>query len=92
MTIEKLEMLFNELGLSPTLENNRLRGKTYRYVFHSWINTKEQVTIKTRGVQKSFDINDIVVYMDDSDVVIKISDGKSIKNVIGKVIGLYRKI
>lgn len=57
MTIEKLEMLFNELGLSPTLKNNRLRGKTYRYVFHSWINTKEQVTIKTRGVQKSFDIN-----------------------------------
>ena len=33
MTIEELEMLFNELGLSPTLENNRLRGKAYRYVF-----------------------------------------------------------
>ena len=51
---------------------------------------KDDVLIIQR--QKSFGINDIVVYMDDSDVVIKISDGKSIKNVIGKVIGLYRKI
>lgn len=64
------------------------------YVMESDLSTKnilkDDVLIIQR--QKSFDINDIVVYMDDSDVVIKISDGKSIKNVIGKVIGLYRKI
>ena len=40
---------------------------------------------------KSFNINDIIVYMDDADIVIgKLSDSN--KNIIGKVIGLYRKM
>ena len=40
---------------------------------------------------KSFSDNDIIVYMDDADIVIgKLSDSN--KNIIGKVIGLYRKM
>ena len=40
---------------------------------------------------KSFSDNDIIVYMDDADIVIgKWSDSN--KNIIGKVIGLYRKM
>lgn len=40
---------------------------------------------------KSFSGNDIIVYMDDADIVIgKLSDSN--KNIIGKVIGLYRKM
>ena len=56
MTNERLKDLFNEIGLNVVNVDNKLKGKTYR-VYYSWINKKGMVTIKTRGVQKSFHIN-----------------------------------
>ena len=42
--------------------------------------------------QKSFNINDIVVYMDDLGVKIEIASNTSKKDIVGKVTGLYRKM
>ena len=56
MNNEALKNLFNELGLNVINTKGKLKGKTYR-VYYSWINKKGMVTIKTRGVQKSFNIN-----------------------------------
>ena len=58
MTNERLKDLFNEIGLNVISVNNKLKGKTW-YVYYSWVNKKGMTTIKTRGIQKSFDINNI---------------------------------
>ena len=55
MTNERLKDLFNEIGLNVINIDNKLKGKTW-YTFYSWINKSGKVTIKTRGIQKSFNI------------------------------------
>ena len=57
MTNDKLMNLFNEIFLNGLMfSNDKIKGKT-RYTFYSWVNTRGLVTIKTRGIQKSFNIS-----------------------------------
>ena len=57
MNNKQLEKLFNEIGFNVINVNNKLKGKTW-YTFYSWINKSGKVTIKTQGIQKSFNIQD----------------------------------
>lgn len=58
---EILKEWLNEIGIYVEEDNKKLKGHSCNIkqypVFRIWINKSRKVTIKTRGVQKSFNIN-----------------------------------
>lgn len=59
---EILKEWLNEIGIYVEEDNKKIKGHSCNIkqypVFRIWINKSRKVTIKTRGVQKSFYINE----------------------------------
>lgn len=58
MEMDKLKQMMREAGLHVEETNNQLRGNSCNVttwaVFRVWINKSDNLTVKTKGVQKSF--------------------------------------
>ena len=56
--MRKLQELVDAVGLHVEAERNKLKGYPLnilnRPVFRLWINKSNKLTVKTRGIQKSF--------------------------------------
>ena len=64
--MEDLKNMVNSIGLQVELDCNKLKGHSLNIIqypiFRLWINKRGNLTVKTRGIQKSFENwNDLVI-------------------------------
>lgn len=62
INIKIVKEWLNDIGLYVEEDKNKLKGNSCNIkqypIFRVWINKSNKVTIKTKGVQKSFNINE----------------------------------
>ena len=63
--MENLKNMVNSIGLKVEFDGNKLKGYSLNIIqypiFRLWINKRGNLTVKTRGIQKSFkNWNDLV--------------------------------
>lgn len=63
MNKEKLLNMLEEIGLYVVEDRSQFKGNSCNVrqwpVFRVWVNKSGKVTIKTRGIQRSFNINTV---------------------------------